>query len=87
MYIAKEDENGDFIIYIPQDIEDINGNTVTILNKIETYSIATLQSNLTDLQVKMDDIQAKLDAITACQGGQDIKTQFSNITVKKVQAQ
>jgi DNA/RNA endonuclease YhcR with UshA esterase domain len=73
-YVAQDNGDGTFNIYMVGDTTDVLGNPVTKL--VNTISIDGLQSQI-------DDLQAKLDAITACQGGVDTQTQYSNNMAKQ----
>jgi len=75
MYIAQSKEDGSFDIFLPREEMAINGNSATILGMpVRTIS-----------QADMDDWQSMLDAIASCQGGADVKTQYTTAMNKAAQ--
>jgi hypothetical protein len=83
-YIAQgPDVNGQYTIYTPQVIADIESKPVTLLNKVETYGEENLQDKIAGLQKEIDNIQAMLDAISSCKGGADVAAQYSTIVALK----
>lgn len=63
-YIAQKVEvNGDVELFTTKEVEDVDGNVVTIKQSVGVFNLTQLNNEKTNLQKQIDEINIKLSAI------------------------